>query len=125
MKKLPEYKVTTFLITDGTETFFNSKEEAVKFGKEQVKTGRIAFLLERVIDNKYEVIAEIRWTVKKEGESMNKTDIAQSIAARLLDFDMLDLHNFLGDSEVLLGCTKEIILEQLENYVIVSGTILM
>lgn len=49
--------------------------------------------------------------MKKEGESMNKTDIAQSIAARLLDFDMLDLHNFLGDSEVLLGCTKEIILE--------------
>lgn len=112
MKKLSKYKITTFLISDGTETYFDSKEEAIEYGKEQVKTGKVAFLLERVTDNnRYIVIAEIRWIVKKEGESMNKTDIAQSIAARLLDFDMLDLHNFLGDSEVLLGCTKEIILE--------------
>lgn len=61
MKKLPEYKVTTFLITDGTETFFNSKEEAIEYGKEQVKTGKVAFLLERVTDNnRYVVVAEIR-----------------------------------------------------------------
>lgn len=56
---------------------------------------------------------------------MNKTDIAKSIAVNLLDFDMLDLHNFSGDTEALLECTKEIILEQLENYVIVSGTLLL
>lgn len=61
MKKLPEYKVTTFLISDGTETFFDSKEKAIEYGKAQVKTGKVAFLLERVTgNNKYVVIAEIR-----------------------------------------------------------------
>lgn len=131
MKKLPEYKVTTFLISDGTETFFDSKEKAIEYGKAQVKTGKVAFLLERVTDNnKYIVVAEIRWKFDmlwytKEGGNMSKADIAKAIAARLLDFEMLDLHNFLVDSEALLECTKKIILEQLENYIIVSGTLLL
>lgn len=60
----------------------------------------------------------------KEGGNMSKADIAKAIASKLLDFEMLDLHNFSGDTEALLECTKEIILEQLENYMIISGILL-
>lgn len=58
---MKEYKIVTFLISDGTDPFFNSKEKAIEYGKEQVKNRQSCFLLERVTDNnRYVVIVEIR-----------------------------------------------------------------
>ena len=66
--------------------------------------------------------AETRSRVK-EGLYMNRTDIAKAISEDLLDNGALDEHNF-GDTDTLLKCVQDIILEHMKDYIILSGTIL-
>lgn len=54
----------------------------------------------------------------------NRTDIALSIATELLEQDALDLNNFGCDADSLLNFVQEIILSHLQNYLIISGTLL-
>ncbi len=52
---------------------------------------------------------------------MDRDNIARAIAEELLDNDILDIHNFSGDAEGILGCTQEIILKHLQDYLIILG----
>lgn len=64
------------------------------------------------------------YTIERTGVSMNRNDIARTIAEELLDNDMLDIHNFSGDAEGILECAQEIILKHLQDYLIVLGSVL-
>lgn len=53
---------------------------------------------------------------------MNRNDIALTIAKDLLDHEMLDENNFSYNTEELLQCTSNIILERLKDFMLISGT---
>lgn len=55
---------------------------------------------------------------------MTKKDIATTIAETMLYDGMLDENNYNDDTEALLEDVKNVILEQLENYIIIIGTVL-
>lgn len=61
---------------------------------------------------------------RKDDVSMDRSDIARAIAEELLDDDILDIHNFSGDAEGILGCVQGIILKHLQDYLIISGSLL-
>lgn len=52
------YRVDTF--PSNKQRFFNTEREAIEYGEAQVKHGGIAFLLKILIDNKYDVVREIK-----------------------------------------------------------------
>lgn len=54
---------------------------------------------------------------------MNRADIAKAISEDLLDNGALDEHNF-SDTDALLKCVQDIILEHMKDYIILSGTML-
>ena len=51
---------------------------------------------------------------------MNRADIAKAISEDLLGNGALDEHNF-GDTDALLKCVQDIILEHMKDYIILSG----
>jgi hypothetical protein len=54
---------------------------------------------------------------------MNKQTLVREIAQNLLDFDLLDLHNYNGDVTALLSDTEEKILYILRDYKILQGEV--
>lgn len=56
--------------------------------------------------------------------NMDRKDMAKAIAEELLDNDILDTHNFSGDTESILRCTQEVILNHLQDYLIILGSLL-
>lgn len=54
----------------------------------------------------------------------DRIDMAYQIATELLDNDALDLNNFRYDADSLLSFVQEIILSRLQDYLIISGTLL-
>lgn len=55
---------------------------------------------------------------------MTKKDIATKIAETMLYDGMLDENNYNDDTAALLEDVRNVILEQLKNYIMISGTIL-
>ena len=55
---------------------------------------------------------------------MNKKEIATKIAETMLYDGMLDENNYNDATVALLEDVQSIILEQLENYIIIIGTVL-
>lgn len=55
---------------------------------------------------------------------MNKSDIAHEIALDLLGGDTLDRRNYGYDDNALIAHVQKIILEHLEDYILISGTVL-
>ena len=53
----------------------------------------------------------------------NRDNIADAIAKDLLDNGILDENNFSYDTNALLDCVQEIILEHLKDYSLLSGTV--
>ena len=54
---------------------------------------------------------------------MNRTDIAKSIAEDLLNNDALDENNFSYDTAAILEYVRNIILDHLKDYALLSGTV--
>ena len=63
MKALNEYKpcrIDSFSDKKHNSFYFDSESEAVTYGKELSNKGSVVFLLEHVIDGKYDVVREIK-----------------------------------------------------------------
>ena len=43
-----------------TKTYFDSKEDALQYGKEQAEKGNAVFLMKYLLDGKYDVVQEIK-----------------------------------------------------------------
>lgn len=56
---MKEYRVDTFN-NNHTTNYFETEKEAIAYGKEQLKKGKVSFLLKHVIDGKYDVVSEIK-----------------------------------------------------------------
>lgn len=56
----PIYRVDSFAGNHHTKKYFYYVEEAEEYAKEEVEKGKIVFLLEYVIDGKYDVVREIK-----------------------------------------------------------------
>lgn len=56
---------------------------------------------------------------------MNRADIAHEITLDLLGADALDRHNYGYDDNALIAHVQKIILEHLEDYILISGTIFL
>lgn len=56
---------------------------------------------------------------------MNREDIAHEIALDLLGADALDRHDYGYDDNALITHVQKIISEHLEDYLLISGTIIM
>lgn len=54
---------------------------------------------------------------------MSKADIAHEISLDLLGTDALDKRNYGDDDNTLIIHVQKIILEHLEDYILISGTI--
>lgn len=57
---MKKYRVDTFSKHEHEKHYFDSEKEAIEYGKKQAQNGKIAFLLEHVIDNKYDVVSKIK-----------------------------------------------------------------
>lgn len=55
---MKEYRVDTF--SNHKKHYFETEKEAVEYGKAQTEKGKVAFLLKHLIDDKYEVVSEIK-----------------------------------------------------------------
>lgn len=55
---MKEYRVDTFGKHD--KHYFDTEKEAIEYGKAQTEKGKVAFLLKHLIDNKYDVVSEIK-----------------------------------------------------------------
>lgn len=60
---------------------------------------------------------------KEKAQNESRNTIAMEIAQELLDKEVLDENNFSYNSNALLEYTAEIILKHLEDYLLISGTI--
>lgn len=63
MAEIKEYKpfrLDSFSDKKHNSFFFNSESKAVEYGKELSNKGKVVFLLEYVIDGKYDVVKEIK-----------------------------------------------------------------
>ena len=56
--KMKEYRVDTF--SDHEKHYFYTEKEAIEYGRTQVEKGKVAFLLKHLINNKYDVVSEIK-----------------------------------------------------------------
>lgn len=54
---MKKYRIDTF--PNHEKHWFDTKENALQFGREQVKNGKNAFLLEHRLDDCYEVVEQI------------------------------------------------------------------
>lgn len=55
---------------------------------------------------------------------MSREDIAHEIALDLFGADALDRHNYGYDDNALITHVQKIILEHLEDYILISDTVL-
>lgn len=63
MKDLKEYKpfrIDSFSDKKHNSFYFDDEDEAIAYGRELTSKGKITFLLEHVIDGKYDVVREIK-----------------------------------------------------------------
>lgn len=60
MKEHKQFRIDSFSDKEHNRFYFNSESEAVKYGKELSNKGSVVFLLEHVIDGKYDVVKEIK-----------------------------------------------------------------
>lgn len=60
MKEHKPFRIDSFSDKKHENFFFDSESEAVEFGEKQSKKGKVVFLLEHVIDGKYDVVREIK-----------------------------------------------------------------
>lgn len=56
----PTYRVDSFAGNHHTKKYFYYVEEAEEYAKEEVEKGKIVFLLEYVVDRKYDVVREVK-----------------------------------------------------------------
>lgn len=55
-----KYRVDTFFGKEHLKNFFESKDDALIFAGKEVEKGKVVFLLENVIDDKYDVVMRIQ-----------------------------------------------------------------
>ena len=55
-----KYRVDTFAGKEHKKNFFETKDDALVFGGKEVEKGKVVFLLENVIDDKYDVVKQIQ-----------------------------------------------------------------
>lgn len=60
---------------------------------------------------------------REKAQNQDRNAIAMQIAQELLDNEVLDENNFSYDLNALLDYTTGIILKHLEDYMLISGTI--
>ena len=63
MKDLKEHKpfrIDSFSDKKHNSFYFDSESEAVAYGKELSNKGKVVFLLEHLVDGKYDVVREIK-----------------------------------------------------------------
>ena len=60
MKEHKQFRIDSFSDKKHNIFYFNSESEAVKYGKELSNKGNVVFLLEHVVDGKYDVVKEIK-----------------------------------------------------------------
>ena len=60
MKGYKKYRIDSFSDKKHDSCYFDDEDEAVAYGRELTSKGKIAFLLEHLIDEKYDVVAEIK-----------------------------------------------------------------
>lgn len=57
---MKQYRVDTFFRKDHQQNFFESKDDALIFAGKEVAKGKDVFLLEHVIDDKYDIVMQIQ-----------------------------------------------------------------
>ncbi len=57
---MKQYRVDTFFRKDHQQNFFESKDDALIFAGKEVEKGKTVFLLENVVDDKYDIIKQIQ-----------------------------------------------------------------
>ena len=60
IKEHKPFRIDSFSDKKHNSFYFDSKSEAVAYGKELNDNGKIVFLLEHVIDGKYDVVRKIK-----------------------------------------------------------------
>lgn len=60
MNEHKPFRVDSFSDKKHNCFYFEDEDEAVAYGKELTSKGKIAFLLEHLIDGKYDVVKEIK-----------------------------------------------------------------
>lgn len=60
IKEHKPFRVDSFSDKKHNSSYFDSESEAVKCGKELSNKGSVVFLLEYIIDGKYDVVKEIK-----------------------------------------------------------------
>lgn len=56
---MKEYRVDTFS-NNHEKHYFGTEKDAIEYGKAQAEKGKVAFILKHLIDNKYDVVSEIK-----------------------------------------------------------------
>ena len=57
---MKQYRVDTFFRKDHQQNFFESKDDALIFAGKEVAKGKDVFLLEHIVDDKYDVVKQIQ-----------------------------------------------------------------
>lgn len=57
---MKEYRIDTFHVKKHEKKYFDTESEARIFGEKENKKGKIVFLLKHLIDDKYDVLEEIK-----------------------------------------------------------------
>lgn len=60
MKEHKPFRIDSFSDKKHNSFYFDSESEAVAYGKELSTKGKIVFLLEHLVDGKYDVVSEIK-----------------------------------------------------------------
>lgn len=60
MNEHKPFRIDSFSDKKHNGFYFDSESEAVEYGKELSNKGSVVFLLEHLVDGKYDVVAEIK-----------------------------------------------------------------
>ena len=60
MKEHKPFRIDSFSDKKHNSSYFDSESEAVAYGKELSTNGKVVFLLEHLVDGKYDVVREIK-----------------------------------------------------------------
>ena len=60
MNEHKPFRIDSFSDKKHNSSYFDSESEAVEYGKELSNKGSVVFLLEHVIDGKYDVVSEVK-----------------------------------------------------------------
>ena len=55
-----KYRVDIFIGKDHQRNFFENRDDALIFAGKEVAKGKIVFLLEHIVDDKYDVVKQIQ-----------------------------------------------------------------